>query len=67
MRRELTEVGVPGSVLLLRADQNGLVVGDGARLPVIEDDEESWGLEALDNDSQNRGVRPTALFDFEEQ
>ncbi len=35
-RQGLAEAGVPGSVLLLRADTGGLVTGDAARLPALD-------------------------------
>jgi homoserine kinase len=36
-REGLVEAGVPGKVLLLRADTTGLVTGDDARLPTLDD------------------------------
>jgi homoserine kinase len=37
-KRAITDVGVPGRVMLLHAERAGLVTGDAARLPALADD-----------------------------
>jgi homoserine kinase len=57
---------VPGTVLLLRADQQGLVTGDAARLPALDDSAlEDWA-DPPGVGGPVRGPSAPSLFDFDE-
>jgi putative transposase len=73
----MADAGVPGRVLILRADMTGLVTGDSARLPPIDAGESSrWDVFGVDDAeprletrlgaSEFRDEGPTGLFDFDE-
>jgi homoserine kinase len=68
--RALAEAGVPGQVLILHADQTGLVIGEGARLPVLDDAlADPWGENEAVAGSESAPVRPAKpikLYDFDE-
>ncbi len=65
----LTLADVPGNVIVLHADLRGLVTGDAARLPAVDDGEPGAWHESFGADA-GRSVAPVAepdaqLFDFD--